>query len=58
MNNNTENDNTSKVVTKLLNKLAIAEYNQTALEVQCEDLKAENDKLKNELNKFNEKKNN
>ena len=36
----------SKVINKLLNKLAMAEYAQTVLEAQVEDLKAENKKLK------------
>ena len=36
----------SKVINKLLNKLTMAEYAQTVLEAQVEDLKAENKKLK------------
>ena len=39
-----------KVINKLLNKLAMAEYGQTVLEAQVEDLKAENKKLKEQSN--------
>ena len=39
-----------KVINKLLNKLAMAEYAQTVLEAQVEDLKAENKKLKEQSN--------
>lgn len=45
-NQNQTNLDVSKVINKLLNKLAMAEYAQTVLEAQVEDLKAENKKLK------------
>lgn len=45
-NQNQTNLDASKVINKLLNKLAMAEYAQTVLEAQVEDLKAENDNLK------------
>ena len=45
-NQNQTNLDAGKVINKLLNKLAMAEYAQTVLEAQVEDLKAENKKLK------------
>lgn len=49
-NQNQTNLDVSKVINKLLNKLAMAEYAQTVLEAQVEDLKAENKKLKEQSN--------
>lgn len=49
-NQNQTNLDANKVISKLLNKLAMAEYAQTVLEAQVEDLKAENKKLKEQSN--------
>lgn len=43
---NNQNQDSYQIVNKLLNKLAVAEYNQTVLEVQIENLIAENKQLK------------
>lgn len=43
---NNQNQDGNQIVNKLLNKLAVAEYNQTVLEVQVENLTAENKQLK------------
>ena len=45
-NQNQTNLDANKVINKLLNKLAMAEYAQTVLEAQVEELTAENKKLK------------
>ena len=52
--NNDVNMNT--VAQKLLNKLAVAEYNNTLLEIKNEELEAENKRLKSELEEKNTKK--
>lgn len=52
--NNDVNMNT--VAQKLLNKLVIAEYNNTLLETKNEELEAEIQRLKNELEEKNTKK--
>ena len=49
-NQNQTNLDAGKVINKLLNKLATAEYAQAVLEAQVEDLKAENKKLKEQSN--------
>lgn len=49
-NQNQTNLDASKVINKLLNKLAMAEYAQTVLEAQVEDLKVKNKKLKEQSN--------
>ncbi|NRN88434.1 hypothetical protein [Lactobacillus helveticus] len=45
MSNQTSLD-ANKVINKLLNKLAMAEYSQTVLETQVEELTEKNKKLK------------
>ncbi|MGE9832767.1 hypothetical protein [Ligilactobacillus salivarius] len=54
MNNNVD---MNSVAQKLLNKLAVAEYNNALLETKNEELEAEVQRLKNELenNKKDEK---
>lgn len=49
-NQNQTNLDAGKVINKLLNKLATAEYAQAVLEAQVEDLKVENKKLKEQSN--------
>ena len=44
------------VAQKLLNKLAVAEYNNTLLETKNETLEAENERLRSELEEKNTKK--
>lgn len=44
------------VAQKLLNKLAVAEYNNTLLETKNETLEAENKRLRSELEEKNTKK--
>ena len=48
--------NMGTVAQKLLNKLAVAEYNNTLLETKNETLEAENKRLKSELEEKNLKK--
>lgn len=43
------NVNMNTVAQKLINKLAVAEYNNTLLETKNEELEAEVQRLKNEL---------
>ncbi len=45
-NQNQTNLDANKVINKLLNKLAMAEYSQTVLETQVEELTDKNKKLK------------
>ncbi|WP_181413779.1 hypothetical protein [Lactobacillus helveticus] len=45
-NQNQTNLDANKVINKLLNKLAMAEYSQTVLETQVEELTEKNKKLK------------
>lgn len=54
MNNQTKVD-ANKVITNLLNKLAQSEYAQAVLEVQIENLTAENKQLKEAQKKDGDK---
>lgn len=47
--------NMGTVAQKLLNKLAVAEYNNTLLETKNETLEAENKRLRSELEEKNTK---
>lgn len=47
---NQNNLDANKVINKLLNKLAIAEYAQTVLETKVEELAEQNKKLKEQAN--------
>lgn len=46
----------NKIEQKLLNKLAVAQYNEVALEAQVEELQAKVNELQTELDKTNSKK--
>lgn len=48
--------NMGTVAQKLLNKLAVAEYNNTLLETKNETLEAENKRLRSEFEEKNTKK--
>lgn len=50
------NVNMNTVAQKLLNKLAVVEYNNTLLETKNEELEAENKRLRSELEEKNTKK--
>lgn len=54
-NQNQTSVDAKEIVNKLLNKLAVAEYNQTVLEVQIENLTAKNKQLKEAQKKEGDK---